>query len=84
MKKRQLAFCLGLVLVGCSITGCGNRTEAKAANASDDTKTSKLTKEYEPIELSMAVNGTDIKIDALVAKKSTKGIDILKRNIKHF
>ncbi len=58
MKKRILSVLLGVGLMVLPLTGCGSKTDSTAQAG-----------EYQQIELVMAVNGTDIQIDALVADK---------------
>ena len=62
MKVRALSFAdCGAVIIISTLTGCGKSSSDKAANEKDDS--------YQKIELVMAVNGTDIQIDARVADK---------------
>ena len=62
MKVRALSLLIaGTVIVG-SLAGCGANSPDKAASGAKDDS-------YQKIELVMAVNGTDIQIDARVADK---------------
>ena len=61
MKKRVLPILLAVTLVAAMLFGCGNEN-ASSQNSANASK-------YQQIELVMAVNGTDIQIDTLVAKK---------------
>lgn len=61
MKSKKLAVLLSLsMLAGIMGTGCSGSTNSSSAANGD---------EYQKIELVMAVNGTDIQIDSLVANK---------------
>lgn len=59
MKKRVLSLLLTAALAMGVLAGCGSdKTETASGSEGDD---------YQEIELIMAVNGTDIQIDARVA-----------------
>lgn len=61
MNKRVLSIALTAAVVAGALTGCGT-TESTETAASGDSA-------YQKVELVMAVNGTDIQIDAKVADK---------------
>lgn len=61
MKKRVLSVILTTALTMGALTGCGESGTAGTAASADST--------YQKVELVMAVNGTDIQIDAKVADK---------------
>lgn len=60
MKRKIVNLMLAVVMAAGVLTGCGSGVEETTATSGD---------EYQKIELIMAVNGTDIQIDTLVAKK---------------
>lgn len=60
MKQKMKGLMLAAVLASGMLSGCGSGTEQASAGADDA---------YQEIELVMAVNGTDIQIDTMVAKK---------------
>ena len=59
MKQKMKGLMLAAVLASGMLSGCGSGTEQASAGADDA---------YQEIELVMAVNGTDIQIDTMVAK----------------
>lgn len=61
MKARVLSLLLTTALVAGALTGCGSSGTAETAAIGNS--------EYQKVELVMAVNGTDIQIDARVADK---------------
>lgn len=61
MKTKRVFSLLLAAAVAGVLTGCGNSESTAASAASDG--------EYQKVELVMAVNGTDIQIDARVADK---------------
>lgn len=61
MRKKIVGIMLAAVIAAGALTGCG-QGEAESASAGK-------TDEYQKIELVMAVNGTDIQIDARIADK---------------
>lgn len=61
MKARVLSLLLTTALVAGALTGCGSSGTAETAATGNS--------EYQKVELVMAVNGTDIQIDARVAGK---------------
>ena len=62
MKVRALSLLIAGAVIISTLTGCGKSSSDKAANEKKDDS-------YQKIELVMAVNGTDIQIDARVADK---------------
>lgn len=60
MKQKRVGICLAAVLAVSMLTGCGSMGGSAEQTTGND---------YQQIELVMAVNGTDIQIDSLVAKK---------------
>ncbi|MBQ2705977.1 MAG: DctP family TRAP transporter solute-binding subunit [Agathobacter sp.] len=61
MKKRMLSVLLVLTLIAGILSGCGVSRSSEATASGNS--------EYQKVELVMAVNGTDIQIDARVADK---------------
>ena len=60
MKQKVVSLILVAVLMVCTLAGCKPQDETSATTPDNG---------YQKIELVMAVNGTDIQIDTLVAKK---------------
>ena len=67
MKKRVLSLLLAAVLVTGAFTGCDSDNADSASGSGGD--------EYQEIELVMAVNGTDIQIDARVADEFARLVE---------
>lgn len=61
MKAKVLSVLLAAVLASGGLAGCGSSDKAETSASGDS--------EYQKVELVMAVNGTDIQIDAKVADK---------------
>lgn len=59
MKKKIFSAMLITALIAGTLSGCGSQEPAESEGSG----------EYQKVELAMAVNGTDIQIDTLVAKK---------------
>lgn len=68
MKKRMLSLLLTAVLATGVLTGCGSGKAEEASGAGGG-------EEYQKIELVMAVNGTDIQIDARVADEFARLVE---------
>ena len=60
MKQKMMVFILAAAMSAGLLSGCGSGSKQTSGTAGD---------EYQQIELVMAVNGTDIQIDSMVAKK---------------
>lgn len=67
MKRKIALMTAGALLASTLLMGCGNSTETGADSAANS--------EYQKIELTMAVNGTDIQIDSLVADQFAKLVE---------
>ena len=60
MKRKIVSLMLVMTMAVGALTGCGTKAEETTTTSGDG---------YQKMELVMAVNGTDIQIDTLVAKK---------------
>lgn len=67
MKKRILSALMVVAITACTLSGCTKNTTDQTAESNGS--------QYQKVELAMAVNGTDIQIDTLVAKKFAELVD---------